>query len=271
MTPTSHTESEQRPKVLLLGGTSETAPLALQLVDAGYQVIVSTATDAQLAVGDHPAISRRCGRLNADDMAQLVEQQAVFAVVDATHPYATEVHQVARQVAAACQRSYLRYQRQGLLDQHQGWVGVKDHQQAAQRACAEGKPILLTTGSRHLDPYVAEATRCNIPLFARVLNHPESLAACDAAKLQPASRILGRGPFSLEQNRELIRQHHIGVVVTKDSGNAGGVLEKLTAAQSENCLLIVVQRPEEDDRHRFSDMTTLITALTEQLMGDEVR
>ena len=266
MSTTPPTEAEQRPKVLLLGGTSETAPLALQLVDAGYQVIVSTATDAQLEVGDHPAIQRRCGRLNADDMAQLVAQQAVVAVVDATHPYATEVHQVARQVADACQRPYLRYQRQGLLDQHQGWVGVKDHRHAAERACAEGKPILLTTGSRHLESYVAEASRCNIPLFARVLNHPESLAACDKAKLQPASRITGRGPFSLEQNRELICQHHIGVVVTKDSGNAGGVLEKLTAAQLENCLLIVVQRPQEDDSDRFHDMTTLISALTQQLI-----
>lgn len=265
MNTMTSTQSQQQPTVLLLGGTSETAPLALQLVDAGYQVIVSTATDAPLEVGGHPAIQRRCGRLNADGMAQLVTQQAVVAMVDATHPYATEVHQVARQVAQRCHCPYLRYQRQGLLEQYQGWVGAKDHQQAAKRACAEGKPILLTTGSRHLEPYVAEAARCQQPLFARVLNHPESLAACDKAKLAPTSRIVGRGPFSLEQNRELIRRHQIGVVVTKDSGNAGGVLEKLNASQCENCLLIVVERPQEDDSDRFDDMKNLIKALTLQL------
>jgi len=263
------TEPQQQPLVLLLGGTSETAPIALQLVTADYRVLVSTATDAELEVGDHPAIRRRCGRLNAQQMAELIDQQAITAVVDATHPYATEVHQVARQVAKSSKRPYLRYQRQGLLDQHQGWVAVSDHTQAAQRACAEGKPILLTTGSRHLAPYVNEATRCNIALFARVLDHPESIAACDAANLDHQSRIFGRGPFSLEQNRALIRQHQIGVVVTKDSGNAGGVLEKLTAAQLENCLLIVVQRPQEDNSQQFNDITALISALNQEIQSSK--
>ena len=38
-------------KVLLLGGTSETAPLATALARAGHNVLVSTATDIALDVG----------------------------------------------------------------------------------------------------------------------------------------------------------------------------------------------------------------------------
>lgn len=251
-------------KILLMGGTSETAPLALKLATAGFAVLVSTATDAALDIGDHPAIKRRCGRLNADQLAALVEEQAIIAIVDATHPYATEVHQVARQVGAQTQCPYLRYQRGGLLAAETGWIEAADHEEAAQIACASGKAILLTTGSRHLAPYVAEANHCQLPLFARVLDHPESIAACDAAGLDEAGRIFGRGPFSLEQNRALIRQHQIGVVVTKDSGNAGGVLEKLEATQLEHCLLIVVKRPQESNDNRFDDMDKLVGSLLQQ-------
>ena len=50
--------------ILLIGGTSETAPLASGLAGVGYEVLVSTATDSRLNVGDHPRISRRAGRLD---------------------------------------------------------------------------------------------------------------------------------------------------------------------------------------------------------------
>ena len=35
----------ERAQILLLGGTSETASLALRLAELGWQVLVSTATD----------------------------------------------------------------------------------------------------------------------------------------------------------------------------------------------------------------------------------
>ncbi len=43
--------------ILLIGGTSETAPLASGLAAAGYEVLVSTATDAPAGDRDHPRIS----------------------------------------------------------------------------------------------------------------------------------------------------------------------------------------------------------------------
>lgn len=249
------------PKILLLGGTSETAPLATRLARAGYRVLVSTATDEPLQVGEHSSISRRCGRLDQAQMAALVEDLQVVALVDATHPYASEVHRTARQVAGRTGRPYLRYQRQGALTRPPDWVVATDHAEAARIACQAGAPVLLTTGSRHLAPYVVEAARRRVPLFARVLDHPESVAACAAAGLDQRGRIVGRGPFSLEQNRALIRQHQIGVVVSKDSGRAGGVEEKWQAARLEECLFVVVQRPEENQAQCFATLEQLVSAL----------
>jgi precorrin-6A/cobalt-precorrin-6A reductase len=249
------------PHILLLGGTSETAPLAVKLATAGYQVLVSTATDADLAVGDHPAIRRRCGRLDRDQLAALIDRERMVAVIDATHPYARDVHQAAREAAAHSQRPYLRYQRRALVEASGDVVTARDHDEAARLACADGRPVLLTTGSRHLAPYVVAAQHNGIELYARMLNHPEAVAACEQAGLADTGRIFGRGPFSLEQNRALIRQHHIGVLVTKDSGRAGGVAEKLEAARLEQCRVIVVQRPDETTENTFVDMNRLVTAL----------
>ncbi len=250
--------------ILLLGGTSETEPMALKLATAGYRVLVSTATDESLQIGEHPEICRRHGRLNLTQMVTLVEEQKIFALVDATHPYASEVHQTARKVAEQTRRLYLRYQRQGMLTSHPNWVVARNHDEAAQIACKSGTPVLLTTGSRHLEPYVAEATRRHVPLFARVLDHPESISACDAAGLKEIGRIFGRGPFSLEQNRAIIRQHQIAVIVTKESGKVGGVEEKWRAAKMEGCLFVVVQRPEETQEQCFDSMDDLVKALQHQ-------
>ncbi|MBN2645951.1 MAG: precorrin-6A reductase [Desulfuromonadaceae bacterium] len=247
--------------ILLLGGTSETAPLAVKLATAGYQVLVSTATDAALAVGDHPAIRRRCGRLDRDQLAALIDWERMAAVIDATHPYARDVHQAARDAAAHSQRPYLRYQRRALVEASGDVVTARDHDEAAQLACAAGRPVLLTTGSRHLAPYVAAAQHHDIAVCARMLNHPEAVAACEQAGLADTGRIFGRGPFSLEQNRALIRHYNIGVLVTKDSGRAGGVAEKLAAARLEQCRVIVVQRPDETSDNTFDDMDRLVTAL----------
>ncbi len=74
--------------ILLIGGTSETAPLAEALAAAGFKVLVSTATEVPLNVGDHPNIFSRSGKLDGPDMAQLAKKRGVQAIVDASHPYA---------------------------------------------------------------------------------------------------------------------------------------------------------------------------------------
>lgn len=85
--------------ILLVGGTSETAPLAAGIAAAGFDVLVSTATDAPLAIGDHPRIFRREGRLDEVGMVALAEDKGIRAIVDAAHPYAAAAHAAAQRAA----------------------------------------------------------------------------------------------------------------------------------------------------------------------------
>ncbi len=87
--------------ILLIGGTSETPPLAAGLAAAGYAVLVSTATDVPLAIEEHPRIRRRTGRLDEEGLVALAGEEGVRAIVDAAHPYAAAAHAAAYSFAAA--------------------------------------------------------------------------------------------------------------------------------------------------------------------------
>ncbi|MCY3023452.1 MAG: precorrin-6A reductase [Planctomycetota bacterium] len=252
--------------ILLLGGTSETAPLATALAEAGYDVLVSTATEVALDVGRHPRIRRRMGRLDVQAMIALARQEHIQVVVDAAHPYATAAHTTADEAARALGIPCLTFLRPaGLVVQasglHAAVACAATHDEAARLACAAGGPILLTTGSRNLAPYVSEAQRRGLTLVARVLPEGESLAACRAAGIPDERIVAARGPFSIEDNRAVIRKFGIRTLVTKDSGDAGGCPEKIEAARLEHCRVILVRRPPARAREAFASIPELVEAL----------
>lgn len=249
--------------ILLFGGTSETAKIATLLTQTGHAVLVSTATDANLDVGDHPAIHRRCGRLDIVGILELIVQNSVHTIVDGSHPYATQLHET---VASAAQQAGIpcfRYQRNATIVEDGKMFFVDSHEEAAKLAVSFGVPILLTTGSRNLSPYIKKVQEHNIPLYARVLPHAESRYACVQAGLPEANQIIGRGPFSQMENCTLIRNKEIGVLITKDSGVRGGVKEKISAAHQENCRIIVIRRPSEENHHSsaYKNIHSLIAAV----------
>jgi precorrin-6A/cobalt-precorrin-6A reductase len=166
---------------------------------------------------------------------------------------------------AAAAIPFFRFSRPGVIEPGERVHLAEDHASAAKMAFGFGRPVLLTTGSRNLAPYADEARATGIPLIVRALPIPESLDACEKAGIRPSSVITGRGPFTLEENLEVIRKHQIGVLVTKDSGKGGGVAQKLEAARISNCEVVVVARPDSDAECGtvWSDITELVDAISE--------
>src|SRR5262249_33293463 len=154
-------------------------------------------------------ITRRCGRLDRSAMAELVRRQNIRLLVDATHPYAVSARATAQQVAHDAGIPYLSYLRPSACSQsgamHRDGLLVPTHEQAAQAACAENCPVLLTVGSRNVAVYAREAARRGVNLVVRVLDCQDAVEACRAAGIPEERIVTGRGPFGVEENRALIR------------------------------------------------------------------
>lgn len=259
--------------ILLIGGTSETAPLASGLAEAGYAVLVSMATAAPLAIGDHPRIFRRAGRLDEEGIVVLGKEKGIRAIVDAAHPYAEAAHAAAHNAAKRLGIPCLLFRRPEALTPESGRRPedsenpvrfAANHAEAAEMAFASGRPVLLTTGSRNLAPYAEAARRTGVPFAVRVLDIPESQAACREAAIPEERIIAGRGPFSVAENLAAIHRFGIGVIVTKESGRVGGIEDKLAAADQSNCRLIVLRRPVTPaSGPAFDNPLSLISSLTD--------
>lgn len=225
--------------ILLLGGTSETVQIAEALVKQGWEVLLSTATTmplrGQLPVG----VRTRNGMLDEQGIVDLIRNEKITAVVDATHPYAVAVSQNAWKACQALGTRYVAFERPRAVESPV--TMVRTHQAAAELAFSFGKPVLLTIGVRNLAPYVAEARKYGLAMRARVLNHPDSVSACHEAGLSDSEMLCADGPFTVEENIKHLES--FGVLVTKDSGEAGGVDTKLEAARQSGCEVVVIERP----------------------------
>lgn len=246
--------------ILLLGGTTEAFPIANALSDEGYSVLLSTATDLEPRGGFPAGVERTIGMLDDAGMAQLISRRGIRAVVDATHPYAAAASENAWHACRRTNTPYVAWERPGGVADGPNVHRAGNHEAGAALACSFGRPVLLTIGVRNLAPYVSMAGKSKTKLVARVLDTPESVAACRKAGLGPAEIVCATGPFSVTENLSLIQKHSIGVLVTKDSGDAGGVGAKVAAARKAGCRIVVIERSERP-QPGFSTISELLAAI----------
>ena len=261
--------------ILLLGGTSETGLILQGLClpahgEEPQRVLLCTATDEELsippAVWESGFAQRLCGRQDRADLAHLIHNEGVRLVVCAVHPYAAEARDNLLAAAKECGVPCLVYLRPGGIPEIAPSAALASQLPAASsnkplnvfyaathtesaaiavRLAREGGgSVLLTTGSRHLCEYTQAAAVAGVRVYARVLDCPESREALAAAGIPDAQAIFGRGPFSADTNRGQIAACGAAVLVSKDSGEAGGVRQKLEAAQTAGCAVIMLERPE---------------------------
>lgn len=228
--------------ICLFSGTTEGRKLAEYLSTTELQTLVCVATEYGEALspkGDNVSIST--GRMDEAAMADLFQKERFALVVDATHPHAQLVTDNIISATHATNIPYLRLSREA-MQPLEDITYVDCIAQAAQRLQNSQGNILITTGSKELAPYTS------IPayqqrVFVRVLPTQEALAACAAQGIAPQHIIAMQGPFSEAMNRTMIRDLQIQHLVTKESGNAGGLQEKLNAARAEGVQVVLVGRP----------------------------
>lgn len=236
-------------KVLLFGGTGEGRALAEWLAAEGVPYTVCVATEYGEALLP-PGGTAHVGRMDRGEMEALMRAGGFSLVLDATHPYAAEATENIRAAAEGAGLPCLRLARR--TDGEKDALRAGTMAEAADRLADLPGNVLLTTGSKELDPFARPglAERC----YPRVLPMVGSLTRCLELGFPPKNVICMQGPFSKELNAALIKQYDIRTLVTKDTGAAGGFPEKAAAAKETGCALLVVARPREEEGLTMEEM-----------------
>jgi precorrin-6A/cobalt-precorrin-6A reductase len=258
--------------ILLLSGTSEGRTLSARLRAEGLPFVASVTTPEarQLFAALDPTPEVFVTRFSGDALATFMRQRQVSAILDATHPFAQRISEKAIEVAAQEHIPYVRYERpsRGSSGEMDEVVGVPTIEDAVKICLEQGQHIFVTTGTKTLHGFREVIARKQV--IARVLPTVASLTQALDAGLPPAQILALRGPFSLELERVLLRDYHIDLLVTKDSGAAGGLDTKLAAAAGLSIPAVVVRRPQLIYPNLCHDLEQAVQTVI-ALMGEGVK
>jgi precorrin-6A/cobalt-precorrin-6A reductase len=219
--------------IVILGGTAEARQLAAALVADGVQVISSLA--GRVSAPRLPAGRVRVGGFGgADGLADYLRQMHASALVDATHPFATTISQNAQQAAARTGTPLVRLERPGWREHPRtaSWTWVADAAAARVAAEAASRPF-LTTGRQSLPDFLSWTDR---QVLVRLVDPPTGPLP------QRWILITSRGPYSYAGECQILTEHAIDVLITKDSGGAHTVA-KLDAAGDLGIPVVIIARP----------------------------
>jgi precorrin-6A/cobalt-precorrin-6A reductase len=219
--------------VLILGGTAEARQLAAILVADGVDVISSLA-------GRVVSPSLPPGRVlvggfgGVDGLTEYLRAQQVTAVVDATHPFATTISANAVAAADRTGTPLVRLERPdwGSHPRAASWIWVPDAAAARLAADSARRPF-LTTGRQSLTDFISWADR---DVLVRLVDPPTTPLP------QRWAVVLSRGPYSYSGEHQLLAEHAIDVLLTKDSGGTHTVA-KLDAAGNLGIPVVIIARP----------------------------
>ncbi len=228
-------------KIWLIGGTKDSADIALAIANAQISSIVTVTTiSAKSLYSDNFPI--RIGNLSLKQMEQFCLQENIVAIVDASHPFATGVSQNA--IATSQQKNipYLRYERKPCqLSNKNHNLTLDSFETLFNGDYLQGHRVLLTVGCKILPQFKTWHDRST--LFARVLPKVDSLQMALDSGFNSDRIIALRPPITAELEIALWQTWQISLVVTKASGKAGGEDIKYQVADSLGIPLITIARP----------------------------
>jgi precorrin-6A/cobalt-precorrin-6A reductase len=224
-------------ELLILGGTGEAAALGrAALARFGNALGVTTSLAGRTErPGPLPGRIRIGGFGGVAGLAAYLADHHVDRLIDATHPFAVRISTQARLACEAVRVPRLillrpPWRRQP-LDQ---WIEVDSMAAAADMVGRVGRRAFLTVGAGEIACFAAAT---EMRFLVRLVDPPRR-----RLPLRFYEVVVGRGPFTLSEERHRLERHAIDVLVCKASGGAA-TEAKIIAARDLSLPVVMVRRP----------------------------
>lgn len=243
--------------ILVLGGTKESHDICDYLISKNLDFALSVATDYALQIFESYKENLIMGKMDKTNIIDFCKGNNVNLIIDVTHPYAFMVSQNTINASLDLGIDYYRYERQlNHNELTEDIYYVQTHQEAIELAIKLSKDIFLTVGSNNASVYAQYINKANI--YIRVLPKSDLVKKCEELGYKNKNIIAMQGPFSKNINKAMLEMTNSKLLITKDSGDSGGFMEKLEACQELGLKIIIVERPRIDYPIVFEDINDLI-------------
>lgn len=261
-------------RIWLIGGTTESQAIARGCIDSNLPCLVTVTSESAAGLyNDHPLLSVQVGKLTFDTALHLCRIHQIRAIVDASHPFATLISELAGKVAERLSIPSLCYQRPPVFPPPPAIEGppVLFLDQLSDLLAGEylaGQRVLLTIGCKALPAFQPWQQRST--LFARVLPKIDSLQVALASGFTPDRLVALRPPISRDLERALWQQWQITLAVTKESGLEGGQARKQDIARELGIPLLIIKRPFLAHCRQTSELREILSFCQQSLSTNHV-
>jgi precorrin-6A/cobalt-precorrin-6A reductase len=221
-------------RVLILGGTTEASALAKLLAgDPRFEATLSFA-GRTAAPSPQPIATRIGGFGGADGLARYIEEHAMEAVIDATHPYAPRISANAVVACAHAGVALASLARPAWKPEAgDKWETAPTAVAAALAIGKAPRRVFLALGRQELHSFAPMAQHYYI---ARLIDPPQGVRPHNLVLLQQ------RGPFDRDAELRLLKERKIEVIVSRNSGGSA-TYPKIEAARMLGLPVIMITRP----------------------------
>jgi precorrin-6A/cobalt-precorrin-6A reductase len=246
--------------ILILGGTTEARQLAQLLAPRTDMAVTLSLAGRTVSPLAQPVPVRRGGFGGIAGLAHYLRDQGIYALIDATHPYAATMS--AHAVSAAQQTNTpLMALRRPPWRAVAGdrWTEVADAGDAVRALGPAPRRVFLALGRQEIAPF--ESAPQHRYLIRSVDPVQPPLAVPHARYIEE------RGPFGEAEEGTLLAEHAIEAVVAKNSGGQA-TYGKIAAARALGIPVLLIQRPADPAGLWVSEVSEAIAWLDHRLGVD---
>ncbi len=219
--------------LLILGGTQEAVELAKKAANLpNIKVKVSLAGRTSQAIASQN--SRIGGFGGVVGLIEYLQAEKIDLLIDATHPFAAKISQNAAIAAEHLGLPFLMLIRpkwESVVGDR--WIEVENIQAAAESLPSIASRVFLTIGRQEITAF----SQLEIWFLMRAIEKPS-----EDIVLPKGLLLLERGPFNKDSEKQLLNQHNIDTVVSKNSGG-DATYAKIIAARELGIKVVMVKRP----------------------------